>query len=125
MQVFAQAIEKSGARIDPQIVLLAINTKRDRDGILRGCRKYLFHLFRTLSQRNNRTCRCQQAGQAESREKSAARRLPKLEWPLRFRLFVIFALIGHPKLLALDQTLRSRYSDWPEKKWTRSASVAS
>jgi hypothetical protein len=35
MQVFAQTIEKSGARIDPQIVLLSVNAKRDRDGILR------------------------------------------------------------------------------------------
>jgi hypothetical protein len=35
MQMFAQTIEKSCARIDPQIMLLAVDKKRDRDGILR------------------------------------------------------------------------------------------
>jgi hypothetical protein len=37
MQVFSQAIEKSRARIDPQVVLLAVNTKLDRDGVFRFC----------------------------------------------------------------------------------------
>ena len=35
MQMFAQAIKKSGARIDPQIVFFAVDAKRDRNGILR------------------------------------------------------------------------------------------
>jgi hypothetical protein len=35
MQIFPKAIEQSSARIDSQIVLLAVNTKRDRNGVLR------------------------------------------------------------------------------------------
>jgi hypothetical protein len=34
MEVLAQAIQKSRARIDPQVVLLAVYMKRNRDGIL-------------------------------------------------------------------------------------------
>jgi hypothetical protein len=34
MQMLTQAIEKSGARIDPQIVLLAVNPKRYCEGVL-------------------------------------------------------------------------------------------
>src|SRR5207237_1095320 len=33
MQMFTQTIEQSGARIDPQIMLLAVHTKCDRDRI--------------------------------------------------------------------------------------------
>jgi hypothetical protein len=36
MQMLAQAIEQRGARIDPQIVLLAVNSKRYRNGVLRS-----------------------------------------------------------------------------------------
>jgi hypothetical protein len=37
MQIFAKAIEKSRARIDPKIVLLAVDTQCDGDRILRFC----------------------------------------------------------------------------------------
>jgi hypothetical protein len=37
IQVLSQAIEKSGARIDPQIIFLAVYTKRDWDRILGFC----------------------------------------------------------------------------------------
>jgi hypothetical protein len=36
MQVLSKTIEKRGARIDPQIVILPVNPKRYRDSILRG-----------------------------------------------------------------------------------------
>ena len=36
MQMLSKTIEKRGARIDPQIVFLAVNPKRYRDSILRG-----------------------------------------------------------------------------------------
>jgi hypothetical protein len=35
MQIFAEAIEKRGARIDPEIVLRAVNPKRYRNGVFR------------------------------------------------------------------------------------------
>jgi hypothetical protein len=35
MQMLSQTIEKSRARVDPQIVLLAVNTKRYRNCVLR------------------------------------------------------------------------------------------
>jgi len=35
VQVFAKAIQKSGAWIDPEIVLLAVHTKRYRNDVLR------------------------------------------------------------------------------------------
>jgi hypothetical protein len=35
MQTFAEAIEKRGARIDLQIVLLAVHPKRYRNGVFR------------------------------------------------------------------------------------------
>ena len=34
MQMLAQAIEQRRAWIDAQVMLLAVNTKRDRDGVL-------------------------------------------------------------------------------------------
>jgi hypothetical protein len=37
MQVLSQAIQERGAGIYPQVVLLAVDTKCDRDGILRFC----------------------------------------------------------------------------------------
>jgi hypothetical protein len=36
MQMLAQAIQKSRARIDPKIVLLAVNSKRYWNCVLRG-----------------------------------------------------------------------------------------
>jgi hypothetical protein len=35
MQMFSKTIQKSGARIYPQIVFLAVNPKRHRNGVLR------------------------------------------------------------------------------------------
>ena len=35
MQILAEAIEKRGTRIDPEIVLRAVNQKRDRNGVFR------------------------------------------------------------------------------------------
>jgi hypothetical protein len=37
MQVLPQAIEESGAGVDPQIIFLAVYTKRDWDRILGFC----------------------------------------------------------------------------------------
>ena len=50
MQMLAEAIKQRGARIDPQIVFLAINPKFHSDGVLRFCRKSLCYFLRTLSQ---------------------------------------------------------------------------
>jgi hypothetical protein len=35
IQIFAEAIEKRGARINPEIVLRAVNPKRYRNGVFR------------------------------------------------------------------------------------------
>jgi hypothetical protein len=45
LEMLAEAIQERSARIDPQIVLLAINPERNRDRVFRfGCRRLLrFH----------------------------------------------------------------------------------
>jgi hypothetical protein len=64
MEMLAEAIEKRGPRVDPEIVLFPVNPKRDRNGVLRVERWCLIFHGTLPESRGNRSRRRQQASSA-------------------------------------------------------------